>query len=150
MVHPHVLDQYGTWQEGYLWEHLEHISRRPDLWYVALGHLYLYTLVRERLETPAAVAGDVKTLPGSIGLLQNYPNPFNPATRIRYALSVAGEVRLVVLDLLGREVAVLENGRREAGVHDVEWNGSSQASGVYVARLTSGQAIRSHRMLLVR
>ena len=68
-------------------------------------------------------------------LAQNYPNPFNPTTVVSYQLPDAGTVRLVVYDMLGREVAVLVNGRMNEGTHEVTFDGSGLASGIYVYRL---------------
>jgi len=68
------------------------------------------------------------------GLGQNYPNPFNPTTVIRYRLPVPGQVQLVVFDMTGREVCLLVNERKEAGLHEVKFDGSSLASGVYFTR----------------
>jgi outer membrane protein assembly factor BamB len=75
--------------------------------------------------------------PGTCGLSPNYPNPFNPRTKIGFRVSGLGSswVRLVVYDALGREVAVLVNERRNAGVYEVEFDGSGLASGVYLYRL---------------
>ncbi|HLG32297.1 MAG TPA: FlgD immunoglobulin-like domain containing protein, partial [Ignavibacteriaceae bacterium] len=67
-------------------------------------------------------------------LKQNYPNPFNPATRIEYSLPVSSEVKLVVYNLLGQEVATLINEEQSAGSHSIQWN-ASDANGT---RLSSG------------
>jgi hypothetical protein len=67
---------------------------------------------------------------------QNYPNPFNPSTMISYTAPEASHVRLVVTDALGREVAELENGSVDAGVHEVQFDGSQLASGTYIATIT--------------
>lgn len=64
---------------------------------------------------------------------QNYPNPFNPSTSIQYDLPVAGQVSLVIYDVVGRRVAELAGGYHDAGHHSVVWNASNQASGVYFA-----------------
>jgi hypothetical protein len=73
--------------------------------------------------------------PTAYALEQNYPNPFNPTTNIRYQMSEIGYLKLAVYDMLGREVAVLVNERKEAGVYSVTWNAAGIASGMYVYRM---------------
>jgi hypothetical protein len=90
------------------------------------------------------------TVPSTYALLQNYPNPFNPTTIIRSQLPAAGDVRIVVYDLLGREVAVVVNGRRAAGYYEDSFDARGLASGVYVYRMTAGSFVQSRRMILVR
>jgi hypothetical protein len=65
-----------------------------------------------------------------------YPNPFNPSTTLRFGLPSAGNVSLIVYDVLGREVTTLVRGTLDAGYHTATWNALSVASGVYFARLT--------------
>ncbi len=89
-------------------------------------------------------------VPTEFRLEQNYPNPFNPTTGIRVQLSGDREMRLVVYDLLGREVAVLANGRYVAGVHTFTFDGTNLASGPYMYRLTAGAFSAIRKMLLVR
>ncbi|HCV43412.1 MAG TPA: hypothetical protein DGH68_07995 [Bacteroidetes bacterium] len=72
--------------------------------------------------------------PTEYNLHAPYPNPFNPSTQINFELLDAGNISLVVYDMLGREVANLASGYREAGYHSATWNASGQASGVYFAR----------------
>jgi hypothetical protein len=92
------------------------------------------------------------------GLQRNYPNPFNPATVVRYELPVVSDVRLLVYDLLGHEVRVLANERKSAGVHEVTFDASALASGVYIYRLqacpTDGPRaqtfVQSRKLLLLR
>jgi len=67
---------------------------------------------------------------------QNYPNPFNPTTTIRYNAPEASHVRLVVTDALGRQVAELQDGRVEAGLHEVQFDGANLSSGTYIATIT--------------
>jgi hypothetical protein len=69
--------------------------------------------------------------PLNFTLFQNYPNPFNPSTVINYFLPSNSYVELKVLDVLGREVKVLENGEKTEGLHSVKFNGKEIASGVY-------------------
>jgi hypothetical protein len=74
--------------------------------------------------------------PDRFDMDQNYPNPFNPATTIRFAVPEAAHVRLVVTDALGRQVAELQNGRLDSGVHSVTFDAASLASGTYIATVT--------------
>ena len=88
--------------------------------------------------------------PSWYSLEQNYPNPFNPSTIIKYELPKTSVVRLSVYDLLGREVSVLVNERKDAGVHEVKFDGSNLASGVYFYRLQAGDFVQSKRLLLLK
>jgi len=83
-------------------------------------------------------------------LRQNYPNPFNPSTTIKYELPRSSEVRLSVYDMLGREVAILVNERMNAGVHEVKFDGSGLASGVYLYRMWAGEFVATKRLLLLK
>lgn len=85
-----------------------------------------------------------------IALHEPYPNPFNPGTTMRYELPESKEVRLIVYDMVGREVSVLVNGRKDAGVHEVRFDGSGLASGVYITRLTAGTSVHTRKLLLLR
>lgn len=86
--------------------------------------------------------------PVGFALLQNYPNPFNPTTVISAQWSGTNVVRLTVYDLLGREVAVLADGRYSAGRHSFTFDGSRLASGVYFYRLTVGGSTATRAMVL--
>jgi hypothetical protein len=70
-------------------------------------------------------------MPGEFSLDQNYPNPFNPTTIIRYGFPHRSHVTLAVFNALGQQVAILQNGEQDAGFHEVQFNGSRLASGVY-------------------
>lgn len=85
---------------------------------------------------PTTVRNESEGRPIEFRLEQNFPNPFNPSTTIHYQLPVEGYARLVVYDLLGRQVAELEKGYRRAGHYSTTWEASSLASGVYYVRFT--------------
>lgn len=74
--------------------------------------------------------------PCSFSLHPPCPNPFNPTTALTYSLPEAGNVNLTVYDVLGKEVAVLENVYKSAGTYNIEFDGSELSSGIYFARLT--------------
>lgn len=98
-------------------------------------------------EVFAAVDPGTGGLADALLLQQNYPNPFNPSTTIKYQLPKSTEVRLSVFDVLGREVSVLVNERRGAGVHEVKCEGSNLASGVYFYRLHAGGFVQTKKLV---
>jgi chitinase len=107
--------------------------------------------------TSAVVASRDEGIAGGITLYPNYPNPFNPTTTIEYVITEPGgkgstttRVRLVVFDLLGREVATLVNGIQEPGHKSVEWNAGGLASGVYFYRLTAGDFVQTRKLMVLR
>lgn len=98
--------------------------------------LYFDTSSTSPLSKTAAVMFAVNQMqPTLYRLYQNYPNPFNPTTKIRFDLSGDAQVNLTVYDVLGREVVQLINDERQSGVHDVLFDGTHLASGVYYYRL---------------
>jgi hypothetical protein len=90
------------------------------------------------------------TLPVEFTLNQNYPNPFNPSTTISFSLPHSANASLKVFDMLGREVATLVNGYTTAGSHEVQFNATNLASGVYFYKLTSGDFTQMMKMMLVK
>ena len=91
--------------------------------------------------------------PQEFTLSQNWPNPFNPSTVVRYALPVAGYVKLEVFSTLGEKVASLIDGYMEAGEHSVVFDASKLNSGVYLYTITaqgaSGKAFSATRKMML-
>ncbi len=122
--------------------------------------VHVHTLLADSMAPQTATLGKTseKTplLPTAFVLHQNYPNPFNPSTEIKFDLPEASTVSLVIYDVLGRQVAELETGYREAGYRSVTWNASNHASGVYFARFNvtsvDGKSVYSkiNKLMLVR
>lgn len=83
-------------------------------------------------------------------LKDNYPNPFNPSTTINFELASGGFTSLKIYDILGKEVAILVNEKKEAGTYAVQWNASNFSSGVYFFRLETGGFVQSKRMILTK
>jgi gluconolactonase len=83
-------------------------------------------------------------------LIGNFPNPFNPSTTIRYRLPCNSEVQLTVYNSQGQEVAYLVKGYREAGYHDVRFDSSGLASGVYLYRLRAGNFVQTRQLLFLK
>lgn len=83
-------------------------------------------------------------------LSANYPNPFNPQTTISFQIPNKQYVRLTVFDMLGREVQVLVNEEKSAGIHSIQFDGNGMSSGIYVYRIEAGQYRQSRKMLLMK
>lgn len=88
----------------------------------------------------AKVPQQKESLPTVFALHENYPNPFNPTTTLQFDLPEPADVSLVIYDVLGKEVATLASGYREAGYHTATWSPRNVASGVYFARFTATAA----------
>ena len=97
------------------------------------------------------VEASSSAVPSELFLGQNYPNPFNPSTTISFSVPVTGHASVKVYDAVGREVATLFDGIAEAGVYQTTlFDASRLASGIYVARLTSGGSIQMKKMVLMK
>jgi hypothetical protein len=89
-------------------------------------------------------------LPSTTRLLGNRPDPFNPATTINFELRAATTVNLKVYDTAGRLVTTLVNGWRQAGGHEVTFDGSGLASGVYLYALQTDGYRSCGKMTLLK
>lgn len=83
-------------------------------------------------------------------LNQNYPNPFNPTTQIDYSITKTGLVTLKVYDILGNEVAILVNERREPGYHLTTLDAANLPSGIYFYQLRTENFTDTKKMILLR
>jgi hypothetical protein len=104
---------------------------------------------------PSTGVGEERSVPHELMLYPNYPNPFNAGTVITYSLDRAMHVRLGVYSVTGEEVGWLTDGVEAAGTHRVEWTarnkeGRELASGMYICRLMTPEAVRIQKVLLVR
>jgi len=99
---------------------------------------------------------DVKVNPYEYALHDNFPNPFNPETQIRFSMGGQENVKLVIYDVMGRQVRSLLNGESYTpGFHVVNWNGLDNRgqkvpSGMYIYRIKAGDFIADKKMLLVK
>ena len=91
----------------------------------------------------------------SFELIENYPNPFNPATTIAYDIfnnDQADEsfVELSIYDMNGYKIATIVNEYQPSGYHEVSWNASGYASGIYICRLSVGDQSKTQKLVLVK
>lgn len=87
------------------------------------------------IKTLATSVEDAGSIPSDYLLLQNYPNPFNPSTVIRYNLPRESKVKISVYTMLGKLIAVLKNGVQSEGQYELRFDGSNQASGIYIVKM---------------
>jgi hypothetical protein len=148
MWHPQVI--ITDTARPYFVSHLNYVSNRADIWYVNLGHLYLYHMIQEMNSTGVAGVAEAASAPETFALEQNYPNPFNPSTTIRYGLPAGAHVTLSVFNTLGQIVGTLVDGAQDAGYHEVKFDGSGLSSGVYFYRIQAGSFVQTKKLLLLR
>lgn len=110
-----AFDQNGSWANGWT-------NFRPD------------TVNYKSL--PIGIQPISNTIPNSFDLKQNYPNPFNPATTLNFDIAQTGLVKLVVYDILGREISVLVDENLSAGSYKLKYIAAGLPSGVYIYKLT--------------
>jgi hypothetical protein len=137
---------------------------QDTLWFVAgkgltragresWSYTYTSSVTRARMNLLAGSTEPLDSsgsLPYVLSLLPNYPNPFNPSTVIQYTLGTPGEISLILYDVLGREVKVLESGYKQSGRHRVTLDGGGLAAGLYIYRLSTMNGEVSRKALLVR
>jgi|FLOH01.1.fsa_nt_gi hypothetical protein len=99
--------------------------------------------------TPDAIDSPV-SIPSAFELNQNYPNPFNPNTNIPFTLEEEGMVKLIVYDVVGREVATLVNENMTSGTHVVSFSGADLSAGMYIYKISFNGEVSAKNMLLIK
>ena len=91
------------------------------------------------------------TFPKDFSLFQNFPNPFNPSTKIKFDVAnQPAETKLVIYDVLGKEITALVNRQLNPGSYEVNWNAADYPSGVYFYKLTAGDFSEVKKMILLK
>ena len=112
--------------------------------------------VQWRTMTPTPGKSNAVTSVGSVAVIPStfslsvFPNPFNPVTQIRFSSPQRGHVHIAIYTMLGEIVATLVDGNADVGIHDVLWDASDRASGVYICRLQAESGGMSARLLLLK
>jgi dienelactone hydrolase len=106
-------------------------------------------LRRELQSLTSSVAQEIR-VPLQFSLRQNFPNPFNPSTTIRYGLPHQSNVSLDVYNTLGQKVTELVNESQDAGYHEVRFDATGLASGVYFYRLQAGGFVNVKRLVVTK
>jgi hypothetical protein len=142
--------------------HIEVSAEFADTSNIAL----LVDYVRWNEETPivndviqvmhiSLMTGNDALIPDVFALKQNYPNPFNPVTTIRYDIPENTHVKMVIYDILGRQVRTLVNRDHDPGYYKILWDGRNEmgkemASGVYFYQIHAGSFHKNAKMIVVK
>ena len=113
------------------------------------GNLEIY-YKRDPTGNPIGIINIGSEIPDGFSLSQNYPNPFNPSTKIQFTIPHSSFVRMVVYDLLGREIETLVKQNLNAGAYSVDWGASKYSSGVYFYRIQTERFTDTKKMLLIK
>jgi hypothetical protein len=142
MWHPQTL--YPDINKSYLINHLNHICGHTDVWYVNLGHLYLYHLIQSIDANQTTIVSNSRNVPNNFELFQNYPNPFNPSTNITFNLKSKSAVKIEIFNVLGQKIKNVDLGLMNAGSANQTIDMSRYATGIYFYRLNivSGEGER--------
>jgi len=118
------------------------------------GNLSTSTVYFDDLRTAVFAPSDVEQedgiTPTEFVLQQNYPNPFNPVTQIKFSIPSSSNVKLIVTDILGREITALVNDELAAGNYSVSFDANNLSSGVYFYTLVTDNFKQSKKMILMK
>lgn len=121
---------------------------------IANGRLFAGTwaagVFRSKDTVTSAEQDNTAGVPSSYTLSQNFPNPFNPTTTIGFTVPSASEVTVTVYNVLGQPIRVLTRGVVAAGHHQVRFDGSGLASGLYFVRMQTPQGVHIRQMVMMK
>jgi hypothetical protein len=121
---------------------------------IADGYLFAGEIdygIQRRLLTDITSVNTISTkIPSSYSLEQNYPNPFNNTSNLKFEIANLEDIKIVVYDIMGREVQTLVNEELQPGSYEVTFDGSGLNSGVYFYQMTAGNYKETKKMLLLK
>jgi len=148
---------YVTSNNGTSWiEKDQGFANTPSVKSFLITNNYIYvgtygqSIWRRPLSDFVGINNISTEIPDSYSLSQNYPNPFNPTTKIKFAMPKSGVAKIVVYDVMGREVQTLVNERLQAGTYETSFDGSALNSGVYFYKLITDGFTETKRMILIK
>ena len=107
--------------------------------------------IRAKISSDAFVGIEsVAAVPNDIILFPNYPNPFNPETTFSFNIGSSHETSLRIYDIQGRLIEILIQDKISPGFHNMTWNASEVATGVYFVKLISGEKIKARKIMVLK
>ncbi|MBS1514655.1 MAG: T9SS type A sorting domain-containing protein [Bacteroidetes bacterium] len=101
-------------------------------------------------DVPIGIKNITSEIPAEFNLEQNFPNPFNPVTNIKFDVAKYGPVKIVVYDLLGKEVNVVLNRQLSPGRYIIDFNAENLSSGIYFYKLITQEYVSIKKMTLLK
>lgn len=168
MIEASFVDSRGHFYISYNHDHIYKSTNKGDSWQLITGGIpgtsYIYSFCEANGKIYAGtnnkgaffLSTDVVGIQPGIEIVkefklkQNYPNPFNPSTVISFSLPKSSFVNLKVMDINGREVAVLLNENRNSGNYEINFNASNLAGGVYFYKLQAEGFTETKKMILLK
>ena len=95
-------------------------------------------------------SGESTSMPTAFSLSEAYPNPFNPSTTLDLTLHNDGDVAITVYNVMGQMVGTLHNGNMSAGTHQITWDASNLASGMYIIKAEVADNVSSQKVMLLK
>lgn len=155
---------YYTEDMGDTWVKMGTPSNTDDEYYISavvLNRNYAYFMTQQGTavifegQAPSGIASSDTKILDQYELHQNYPNPFNPTTSISFHIPQKKYVKLVVYDMLGREVISLVDNHLQQGNHSVVWDGKDKhgynvSTGVYIYQLQVDGITKTRKMTLIK
>lgn len=146
---------YMSTNGGLTWSNISYGLASAPCAYVVDSNHYVYcgTVGRSvfvRSDSLISVKKISELFPEKFSLFQNYPNPFNPATSIKFEIPLISNVRIVIYDLLGRQVQELMNQKLVPGAYEVQWNAENFSNGVYFYSLQTDGYSQTKKMVLIK
>ncbi len=109
-----------------------------------------YSMWRRPLSEVIGIRKISTTIPNNFSLPQNYPNPFNSSTKFKFEVPVASHVKIIIYDILGKEIAVLLNERLSPGIYETAWDANNYSSGIYFCKLVTNKYVSTKKMCLTK
>jgi len=146
-----ALEGHGSTSKSYFYEYTDtktmagftHEYQLSDVDYA--GKITQHPIIEILLPEPR-----LHLLPGHFALKAMYPNPFNPSLNIRFETGEATQVRVIIFDLQGLEVATLTDKQHHSGFHELIWSADYLPSGVYLVRIETKQGMALKKVTLLK
>jgi len=111
-----------------------------------------YILIQDTL---TSVIAEGQSVPNVFDLSQNYPNPFNPSTQLKVTVKEHRNIRVIIYNILGKEIKIMLNEKLPAGEHTIQWDGKDNdgnhlAGGVYFIQMIAGNYQKTIKTILLK